>query len=203
MADGDTGAQFLSDGVVRWLFGEGFLAKATERPATYRLTDRGRSALGEALVEEEVLLGDVPAAVLPAGVPLLLLSPAPHSEELDYLLVVTLGQEEIDRHWWRVERFEELRSAQRFEFVQFRDEVFALPISPRLMDLELLPTGNARLLPNGLEDAEEFGARYCPDRGVNYGPDWMQWFGGFDPESPLIVSERLRAEEFEALARSS
>lgn len=198
LAEGEGSAQLLSDGIVRWLFGEGYLARSTDR--TFELSERGEAALEEA-VSEAGTTGDSAASV-DAGTPVLLLGPAPHSEELDYLLVVPFGRGEAVRHAERLRRLAELQGEERFEFVQFRDEIFALPITPRLAEFGLLREGNARLLAGGLPDPAELGLRHCPDRGVNYGREWLQWFGGFDPESPLIVSSRLPTGAFDRLIRN-
>ena len=201
LAEGEGGAQLLPDGVVRWLFGEGMLVRTEERATSYRLGERGEMAAREARREEESLAP--PAADFDAELPSLLLTPAPHSEELDYLLLVPLGPVELERHRRRMRELSRLLPLERFEFVQFRDDLFALPISPRLAELDLLPRGEALFLEQGLRDATELGLRSCPDRGVNYGDGWLQWFGGFDPEAPLIITPRLAVAEFERRAGRS
>jgi len=192
LVDGEQESALLPDVIVRWLFGEGLLRKGAQQ-ASYTLSDRGRQAADE--FHEEARMSEVAA---PSG-PVLIVPPGESSEELDYLLVVPVATEWREAHAVRLRHAAQLAGARlgEFEFIQFRDEVFALQISPRVAQLGLLPElEQFRLLANGLDGVPQGTAlalRGCPDRGVNYGRGRLQWFGGFDEESPLISSPRVDA----------
>jgi len=192
LVEGEHEGALLPPVVVRWLFGEGLLSQA-EEPLTFTLSPRGQRAAAAA--QAQTATAEVPTV---AG-PVLIIPPGGRSEELDYLLVVPVSSSWRAVHERRLEHADELGTAAlgEFEFIQFRDELYALQISPRVAQLGLLPElEQFRILPAGI-DAElsrnSLALRECPDRGVNYGRGWLQWFGGFDEESPLITSPRVDA----------
>lgn len=203
----DAADQLVSDRVVRWLFGERYVETVpgvSTGPAEYRLTERGGRALDFAHTRDRAIRDGtaLSGARLDAD-PVLLLLPATHSEELDWLLVVPLEPTDVQRHRRRLQAVGDVlgTSPDRFEFMQFADEVYAVPITPRLAELDLLPAPERThlFLAEGLPDATDLGARRCTDRGVNYGMSWLQWFGGFDREAPLIIGSHLPVDVFRDL----
>lgn len=199
--------QLVSDRVVRWLFGERYVETVpgvSTGPAEYRLTEWGGRALEVAQTRERsIRAGTALSGASLAEVPVFLLLPAAHSEELDWLLVVPLAPTDVQRHRRRLQAVADVldTSPDRFEFMQFADEVYAVPITPRLAELDLLPAPERThlFLADGLPDAIDLGARRCTDRGLNYGASWLQWFGGFDREAPLVIGSHLPVDVFRDL----
>lgn len=206
LVSGGFEAQVVSAAVVRWLFGERFVEPipgVSSGPAEFRLTERGRRAALDAMAQESSIRSEAAVDARLDAIPVLLVMPAPHSEELDALLALPLDAAQVERHRRRMGTMPALLNASpdRFEFLQYADDVYAVPIGPKLAQLDLIPPadGSYLLLPMGFEDPAELGIRRCSDRGVNYGADWVQWFGGFDRESPLIIGSRLTRSVFERL----
>ena len=198
--------QMLGGEVVRWLFGERYTELDPHAPhgsEAYRLSDRGRDAADAAERWEEARRRGTALDAPLRDVPVLLVAPAAHSEEMDWLLVVPLDAGRVARHRVRLQALQDVQRAspEYFEFIQYADEIFALPIGPRAAELALIPPSEDGwlFLPEGLENADELGVLRCTDRGVNFGRTWLQWFGGFDRESPLIVGERLDPKVFESI----
>ncbi|HEX7021546.1 MAG TPA: hypothetical protein VF171_01735 [Trueperaceae bacterium] len=202
---GERHAQEVPYRMVQWLLGERLVevAKAGHPRTIYRLSAKGLHTSAE--TQAEVRSRELQwrqTSPLQVG-PLLLLRPAHHSEDLDHILVVPMGSEAISRHR---ERLAQAQTAQRaepehFEFIQYRADVFALPIDHALTRQGMLPSEEQLFLlrHSGFRAPERVGARWCPDRGVNYGAHYVQWFGGFDEEEPLIISPKLDLDIFRAL----
>ena len=198
--------QMLGGEVVRWLFGERYTELDPDAPhgsETYRLSDRGRTAADAAAEWEEIRRRGTTLETPLRGVPVLLVAPAAHSEEMDWLLGVPLDAGRVARHRVRLRALRDVHEAspEHFEFIQYVDEIFAVPVSPRAAELGLIPPSEDGwlFLPHGVQNADELGVLQCTDRGVNYARTWLQWFGGFDRESPLIVGEKIDTQVFESI----
>ncbi len=202
--------------LVQGLRGEGLLTPTDGgthggTDAELRLTARGRR-LAEAAAAGLAARGAsderAARALLTRG-PLALLRPAADSEEVDYLLAIRLDAAEIAAHRARAARAAEAAAADPdgFVFLQYRGEVAALPLSPAAIPRGLVPPEGAtfRIVRQGLspETVDVLGARGCPDRGVDYFADAVQWFGGFGEADPLITSPRLRRSRLEAMLREA
>ncbi|MDZ7802042.1 MAG: hypothetical protein U5K81_14790 [Trueperaceae bacterium] len=207
-------AREVSARLVQGLRGEGLLeptAAHRRAEAELRLTDRGRRVAEQAAagLAARGAADERGARTLLAGGPLALLRPAADSEEVDYLLAIRLGVAEIGQHRQRLERAHDAyrNEPASFGFVQYRTEVAAVLIGPAAKRRGLLPTeGTPYLVARGglgRDDTDALGARGCPDRGVNYGPDAVQWFGGFGEADPLITTPRLARGTFEAMLREA
>jgi hypothetical protein len=140
---------------------------------------------------------------------LALLRPAADSEEVDYLLAIRLDAGEIAAHRSRTARAEAAAAADpdAFVFLQYRADVAALPLSPAVASRGLIPREGTpfRVLPKGFSPAsvDALGARGCPDRGVDYFAEGVQWFGGFGEADPLITTPRIPPDRVEAMLREA
>lgn len=199
------GAQELPDAVVRRLRAERLVEPLPGGgpPPSFRLTARGERAAREAAAGRE---RDARAwertGPLRRG-PLATLRPADGAEDVDHVLILHLGAGAAERHRRRMRRARETAADPdgAFEFSQYRIDVWTVPIHDAAIRAGLLPGNDApcRRLERGLPDPDALGARWCPDRGVNYGADTVTVFGGPGPEHPLTVSPAVPAARFEAL----
>lgn len=192
-------AREVSARLVQGLRGQGLLAGVLDAETDqhdFHLTDRGRRVAENAFagLAARGAADERAARALLLHGPLALLRPAADSEEVDYLLAIRVDVIEAQQHRARMMRARAAAAADpdAFGFVQYRSEVAALPISPALASRGFVPREGRPflVLPGGLspEETDMLGARGCPDRGVDYGPDAVQWFGGFGEADPLITT---------------